>query len=129
MEKIKQFIESDKGKDILVVIIVVLVGLGSFELGRLSNESASAGIKIEYPTGMENSASVINSTTSTVYKKISTAQNSNNISGNYFASKIGHKYYSVGCTGGTTIKDTNKVWFNTEEEAQKAGYGLSSSCK
>jgi hypothetical protein len=35
MEKIKSFIEGDKGKDILTVLIVVLVGLGAFELGRL----------------------------------------------------------------------------------------------
>ncbi len=47
MEKIKQFLESDKRKDILVVIIVILVGLGSFELGRLS-KNTSSGVKIEY---------------------------------------------------------------------------------
>ena len=46
MEKIKQFIESDKGKDILIVLIVILVGLASFELGRLSNEGSNQGIKI-----------------------------------------------------------------------------------
>ena len=48
MEKIKQFIESEKGKDVMVILIVVLVGLASFELGRLSKESNSGGIKIEY---------------------------------------------------------------------------------
>jgi hypothetical protein len=48
MEKIKHFIESEKGKDIFVVLIVILVGLGSFELGRLSKENSSSGLKIEY---------------------------------------------------------------------------------
>ena len=48
MEKIKQFIGSEKGKDILIVIIVILVGLGSFELGRLSKENDSEGLKIDY---------------------------------------------------------------------------------
>src|ERR1035437_5546543 len=105
MEKIKQFIESDKGKDILVVLIVILVGLGSFELGRLSNETSSSGIKIEYPTSVDNNISVANSVSSIAFSKPPITQNSNNISGNYFASKIGHKYYSVGCSGGTTIKD------------------------
>ncbi len=132
MEKIKPFIkncvESDKGKDILVVLIVILVGFGSFELGRLSKENSSSGIKIlsaqagEYSAGQANSASAVN-----FVPKIN--QNSNNISGNYFASRIGHKYYSVGCSGGATIKESNKVYFITEEEAQKAGYQLSSSCK
>ena len=50
MEKIKPIIknciESEKGKDILIVIIVILVGLGSFELGRLSKENSSSGVKI-----------------------------------------------------------------------------------
>ena len=44
MEKIKRFWESEQGKDILIVIIVILVGLGSFELGRLSKESAQGGL-------------------------------------------------------------------------------------
>ena len=52
MEKIKQFIEnilqSKEGNDILVVIIVILVGLGSFELGRLSTSNTQQGIKINY---------------------------------------------------------------------------------
>ena len=54
MEKIKQFTESDKGKDILVIVIIILVGLGSFELGRLSKNSSSSGIKIEYPSQESN---------------------------------------------------------------------------
>jgi hypothetical protein len=43
---VKQFVESDKGKDILVIIIIILVGLGSFELGRLSKSDTNSGIKI-----------------------------------------------------------------------------------
>jgi hypothetical protein len=45
MEKIKQFVESEKGKDIMLVIIVILVGLASFELGRLSKAQSLSGIK------------------------------------------------------------------------------------
>ncbi|MFZ2072804.1 MAG: hypothetical protein WA101_01970 [Minisyncoccia bacterium] len=48
MEKIKHFFESEQGKDILIVSIVILVGLGSFELGRLSKKNPSDGLKIEY---------------------------------------------------------------------------------
>ena len=47
MEKIKQFLQSEKGKDILTVLIVILVGLGSFELGRLSKENDSQAIKTQ----------------------------------------------------------------------------------
>ena len=47
IEKIKQFWVSEKGKDLLIVIIVILVGLGSFELGRLSKENNSPKITCE----------------------------------------------------------------------------------
>ncbi len=35
MEKIKGLITSEKGKDILVVLIVILVGISSFLLGKI----------------------------------------------------------------------------------------------
>lgn len=129
MEKIKQFLEGDKGKDILTVLIVILVGLGAFLLGRLSKESDSSGIKIEYSgqTGIleANAISSID-----FLEKVSTAQNSQNSSGkNFFASNRGSKYYSIGCSGGKNIKQENRVYFETREEAEKAGYELSSSCR
>ena len=42
MEKIKQFVASEKG-NILVIIIIILVGLASFELGRLSKGTKLGG--------------------------------------------------------------------------------------
>jgi len=130
MEKIKltilHWIESEKGKDIMVVIIVILVGLGAFELGRLSKGTASTGIKIQYPNGtIVEGANVISSTTSA--KKVSAVNNSTGKT--FFSSNRGTKYYSLGCSGGKTIKQENRVYFSTKEEAEKAGYELSSSCK
>ncbi|HEV7424553.1 MAG TPA: hypothetical protein VGO21_05215, partial [Candidatus Paceibacterota bacterium] len=99
MEKIKQFIESEKGKDILIVIIVILVGLGSFELGRLSKENNNSGIKIEYPNpNKTQGANVVSSINpsgpavgfDTKATQITTAGK------NYFASSRGSKYYSIG---------------------------------
>ena len=122
MEKIKQFLESEKGKDILIVIIVILVGLGSFELGRLSKENSTSGVKIEYPKQDSNQeASVISST------KVPTVNS--NSGKTFFASSKGSKYYSLGCSAGKTIKLENRVYFTTGEEAQQAGYVLSSSCQ
>ncbi len=125
MEKIKYFIESDKGKDILTVIIVILVGLGSFGIGRLSKGNSSSGIQISYEN---QEASVIRSTESTIPK----TPNSNitqKTSQNYFASKRGQKYYSIGCSAGKTIKEENRIYFSSSTEAEQSGYELSSSCK
>ena len=124
MEKIKQFLESDRGKDILTILIVVLVGLGSFELGRISQEAQSSGIKIEYPN---QEASVLGAEASEV------VTNENHLTSPagkaYFASSRGSKYYSIGCSGGKTLKEENKIYFATAAEAERAGYELSSTCK
>ncbi|MDE2399773.1 MAG: hypothetical protein KGL67_02070 [Patescibacteria group bacterium] len=134
MEKIKQFIESEKGKNILVIIIVILVGISSFELGRLSKANSGSGIKIEYPN---QALSVADSQTAGVIKAVEpisntsqTIQSSNSLSGkNFFASSRGAKYYTIGCSAGKTIKPENRVYFSTSSEAEAAGYALSSSCK
>ncbi len=128
MQKIKQFIESERGKDIFVVLVVILVGLGSFELGRLSKSDNSSGIKIEYTDqngNQEASALKAVKSSNIIPPKIE----STNFNKNFFASTRGSKYYSVGCSAGKTIKQENRVYFATGEEAEGAGYELSSSCQ
>jgi len=118
---VKQFIESEKGKDILVVVIVILVGLASFELGRLS-KNTSSGVKIEYPNQQANVASSTESSSFLQNTKTS-------IGKTFFASNRGRKYYPLGCEAGNNIKQENKIYFATKEDAEGAGYELSSSCR
>lgn len=126
MKKIKQFLESEKGKNILIVIIVILVGLGSFELGRLSKEASSGGVKIEYPSQNDNNTVQPENSTQTSLKtsNINLASSGKT----FFASSRGSKYYTISCSAGKTIKQENRIYFTTGEEAQAAGYTLSSSC-
>ncbi|HAS80580.1 MAG: hypothetical protein UR25_C0002G0092 [Candidatus Nomurabacteria bacterium GW2011_GWE1_32_28] len=130
MEKIKQFIENEKGKDILVIIIIILVGLGSFELGRLSKNQVQEGIKIEY---IDQEANIVGSMYPNLDNQIPNSLNSNIIKsstlGNFFGSTRGSKYYSLSCSSGKTIKQENRIYFLTPMEAEAAGYELSSSCK
>lgn len=128
MEKIKRFLDSDKGKDILVVIIVILVGLGSFELGRLSKENQPQGIKIQYPDTNQDRGIIQAANTILGSTSLPAANNVNSSEKNFFASSRGSKYYTISCTAGKTIKQENRVWFATGEEAERAGYTLSSSC-
>ena len=137
-QKIKNWIESEKGKDILIVIIVILVGLASFGLGRLSKTTSSSGIKIlpavvgEYPEqnkGQEANVKSIAENMSKPAFDINDINDINSINKNFFASNRGTKYYSIGCSGGKTIKQENRVYFSTREEAEGAGYELSSSCQ
>jgi hypothetical protein len=140
MEKIKSFInetlQSDKGKDILIVIIIILVGIGCFELGRLSKSNDSRGIKITTtPTdtssnidqGIQQSINPSVNQTANVLGAVG-FQNSNSIKKTFFASSKGKKYYTISCSAGKTIKQENRIYFTTGEEAERAGYTLSSSC-
>lgn len=122
MQKIKLFIESEKGKDIMTIIIVILVGISSFYLGRLSKEANTNGLKIEY-NGQETSVLPESIQNPSISEKID-----NNGQGSYFASKRGKKYYSIGCSAGKSIKQENKIYFKDTNEAEQAGYTLSSSC-
>jgi hypothetical protein len=133
MEKIKPaiktYIESDKGKDILVIVIIILVGLGSFELGRLSKNTASE-LKIEYPSQEASAVGSVDQSSSNLPINSNILQKSEKlITGNFFASSRGTKYYSLSCSAGKTIKQENRIYFETSGEAEKAGYTLSSSCK
>jgi hypothetical protein len=137
MEKIKpkitNWLESEKGKDILTVLIVILVGLGSFELGRLSKENASSGVKIEYPSpnqSMVGSANAISAVADAGILQSRSPTSGESSSGKiFFASSRGSKYYSISCSAGKTIKQENRVYFATGEEAERAGYALSSACQ
>ncbi|MEX2028911.1 MAG: hypothetical protein WD963_00300, partial [Candidatus Paceibacterota bacterium] len=134
MQKIKpsiiNWLESEKGKDVLIVMIVILVGLGSFQLGRLSKDNTSSGIKIEYPSLEANQgASVVSAVQYPNTNSASASVIKNSVEKNFFASSRGKKYYPVGCSAGKSLKLENRVYFATKEEAESKGYELSSSCK
>jgi hypothetical protein len=125
MEKIKLWLQSEQGKDIMTIIIIILVGTGSFGLGRLSKNAPNSGLKIEY---RDQGATGISATESIKYTP-QLKQTNTNISGkNYFASSKGKKYYSLNCSAGKSIKQENRVYFDTSEAAEQAGYSLSTSC-
>lgn len=144
LKKIKQFIESEKGKDILTLAVVVLVGLGSFGLGRLSKLTEHNPVYINYKEQPANTLKAAESlavseptaltkgiTPKEFIKENPTLNTGSEASssGSFFASRIGKKYYSVGCSAGKTIKKENRIYFQTETEAINAGFEKSASCK
>lgn len=132
MKKIKQFVESEQGKGVLSILVIILVAVGSFGLGRLSKDQVGPGIAVqEY--NLANVISAVENTTTNNTKQniIKPTETTKSISAgkSFFASSRGSKYYSIGCSGGKTLKEENKVWFSTKQEAENAGYELSSTCK
>lgn len=125
MQKIKHFIETDQGKDLLTVIIIILVGLGSFGLGRLSKTAQNEGLKVEYMQDLSGSS--IEALGPVLSPESGNAGPS--VQEKFFASSRGTKYYPVGCSAGKSIKQSNRIYFETREEAEARGYELSSSCR
>ena len=127
MNKIKGKIGVDR-TTLLCLCIVILVGLSSFGLGRLSvtSDESNSDIKLE------------NSNTGIVKGEIGKSTQVENTIDNvgnspkekmYVASKNGKLYYTANCGGAKRIAPKNEVWFANNTDAEKSGYTLSASCK
>jgi len=72
-----------------------------------------------------NISNFIDNSASVIKKEIGEGQ----VGGKYVASKNGSKYHFPWCSGATRMKEENKIWFETKEAAEKAGYGPAANCK
>lgn len=48
--------------------------------------------------------------------------------GSFIGSQNGTKYHRLDCAGAKTIKEENRIFFATEEEAKRAGYTPAGNC-
>lgn len=122
--KVKQWLQ-ENNKDLLVAGIIFLVGLASFGLGRLSVlVSRKEPIMIEQPEGQEVNASA--EPQKTAEKDLAGVVLSR---GKYVASRNGKVYHLPWCAGAQRIKEENKIWFQTKEEAESRGYNPAGNCE
>jgi hypothetical protein len=102
-------IQAKKKNLLFIVALVILTSLISFFLGRLSVlEIDSGGVEIYYPD---------------IVAELAGDDSQQKV----YASKNGSKYYFDWCS--SQVKDSNKVYFNSTELAQGAGYTLASGCR
>lgn len=103
--------------DLYIVLIIILVGTTSFGLGKLSayekNKKPIEIIKTEHILLNDN-------------KKNTTS--SEKSGGEVVASKTGTKYYYPWCSGVSRIKEENKLWFETIDQARSVGLLPASNC-
>ena len=114
-----EFLRKNK-REILLVLLIVLMCVASFGLGRLSAVSSNKKqVRIMAPAGQEiDTKSVVASSGAALENY-----------GNVVASKQGSKYHLPWCPGAKAIKDENKVYFSTREEAEARGYTPAANCK
>jgi hypothetical protein len=124
MNKIKGQMGIDS-TTLLCLLVVVLVGLSSFGLGRLSVSNIEGGdvSKLE-----NTNPGIVKEEIGENLKSIDEYKDSTK-ERMYVASKNGKLYYSATCSGAKRISAKNEIWFADKIEAEKAGYELSSSCK
>lgn len=141
IKKVKDFYQGNK-QDLFIAAIIFLVGLGSFGLGRLSIiwpqkepitftewgnplEGEKGALEGQNGAIKGGSAGPVSGT----QPGQSTASAVNAITqGKYVASKNGTVYHYPWCPGAKQIKEENKIYFNTKEEAKKAGYRPAANC-
>lgn len=124
-EKLKKVKEKIKPieNDIILVGVIILVALISFGLGRLSKIGENkTPITIENISG-NISASQIGDNSPAVKPGVTAGEKL------FVASKSGTKYHYPWCPGALNIKEENKIWFSSKEEAEKSGYSPAANCK
>lgn len=126
IKKVKGWVLKNR-TDLLTALIIFLIGMASFGLGRLSivlpqkepirledpgfsqekqeeqqKEQQEQAADVPGPTALKNGA--------------------------FVASKSGSVYYAVWCSGVSRIREENKVWFRTAQEAKIQGYRPAKNC-
>lgn len=92
--------------DLFLVVAIFLIALASFGLGRLSVlYEQKEPIQILY-----------------------SEEGGEAREENYIASLSGSRYHLPWCPGAQSIKEENKIWFESEEAAEIAGYTPAANC-
>lgn len=109
--------------DFYTITIIIFIGFIGFGLGRLSSiEENREEVKIEFPEYL--SASVLNGQKTN--KEVVSVEITENL---IVASKNGSKYHYPWCSGGKSVSEENKIYFNSIQEAREAGYTPAKNCK
>ncbi len=130
-EKFKSWLADDI---MYVAFLLILVGIGSFGLGRLSvmgegmsqDPGSPRVILLATSTNIVPATSTFPSVNAAVITGKAVPEKV--ISGPYVGSKSGTKYYLTECSGAKRIKVTNKVFFATKADAAAAGYEPAANC-
>ena len=128
IDKIGDWLKRNQA-DMAIVIGFVLVAIIAFGAGRISApEIIRNPIVIDEPNG-SSSVNVFGSVSQSLnapagdpVKASSTLTGQASAKGLFVASRGGTKYHWPWCSYGERIKLENQIWFNSEKEAQKAGY-------
>lgn len=122
LTKLKNFVK-DNGSDIFIILVVILVALIAFGIGRLTvpktepiqiKSLEKASVQDIAPEQAVSVPTDVGTTTSQ--------------GGKVVGSKNSDKYHLPDCPGAKQISEQNKIWFDSIEAAEKAGYKPAANC-
>ncbi|HRH31421.1 MAG TPA: hypothetical protein PK950_02025 [Candidatus Paceibacterota bacterium] len=141
----QRFLDSQKGHNIMVFIVILGVSVAGFSLGLMSAKKDSSAGQNGQNVIIETNPSLIVATaadyqagTAKDPEKVAAAlvpqpaegkRSPEATTGAFVASKKGKKYYPVDCAGAKSLSESNRIYFKDAAEAESKGYSLSSSCQ
>lgn len=128
-QKVKSWLVENK-QDLYTAFIIFLVGLGSFGLGRLSVVwPVKEPLKIKETNNLPKVGSAASKEVDvTKTEKAAVLPINTSLKGKFVASKSGISFHYPWCPGALKIKEENKIWLDTKEEAESRGYKPAGNC-
>jgi len=111
--KLKSFLGSERT---FLAVLMCLIGVFSYQLGQSSIETAKGE-----GSGQQNQAGII----FTDAPEMQLPQTAVRV----VASSGGTKYHRLDCSGADSIQEDNKIYFDSIDLAQAAGYTPAANCK
>ncbi len=132
VQEVFQKIKEWSGEGGFLLILLILVVLGAFGLGRLSAMDANRtpSLRTEKVLGEDQKeAGGLMATPVAPIEEPTAPGLPAQTGGRVVASKNGARYHFPWCSGAKRIAKENEVWFESPEEARKEGYTPASNCK
>lgn len=129
-QKLKGYASAHQG-DLFLAGLIFLASVGSFGLGRLSviwPEKQPLLITQNAERQTLNEQNGIRQDSAYEASAVSSFSVQSSALGKYVASKNGSAYHYPWCSGAKRIKEENKIWFETKEEAEAKGYKPAANC-
>jgi len=144
LSELLQFIKSSQ-YHIFLVICIILISYTSYNLGRIHalqkthlkiTESVSESTTKNLPDQLNAKANILSATKkSQISNRPQSATSSKKPATKVLDTRVvvskkskSHKYHYTWCSGAKRIKEENKIWFNSAQEAESGGYTLAGNC-
>jgi len=108
--------------DNFIILVIVLVALIAFGIGRLSAPKGE-------PVQIMNLERASIEDITPLKGEISNEAYQGDYKGKVLGSKNSDKYHKSDCPGAKQISEKNKIWFDSIQDAEKAGYKPAGNCE